>query len=107
MWWNAEHYELLNPDNVTSKWVGTCSTAAATAAKAGTLTGYTRSLWDCLIITFSNQPTAFSTLNVNSTGAAAVRYRNSLIDAGMIQQNTQHLFMWDGQVWQLLNPFLG
>lgn len=55
---------------------GTCSTAAATAAKVATITGFSLSSGAKVVIKFSNANTASSpTLNINSTGAKSI-YRN-------------------------------
>ena len=55
-----------------------CTTAAATAAKDVTLTGYTLSAGHFLAVTYTNGNTANSpTINVNATGAKQVRLGGS------------------------------
>jgi hypothetical protein len=58
--------------NITQ--IGTCSTAAATAEKAIVLSGYELSTGSTIIATFTNANTAATpTINVNSTGAKALK----------------------------------
>ena len=82
---------------------GTCSTAAATAAKAVALTGFTLVTGAAVIVKFTVTNTAASpTLNVNSTGAKAIRYKNAAITAGYLVANKTYLFAYDGTYWQLV-----
>lgn len=71
---------LINPDLDYSKGVvpGACATAAAAAAKAVTISGYTPVAGDILAITFTSGNTANSpTLNINSGGAKQIRLAGS------------------------------
>lgn len=86
---------------------GTCSTAAATAAKIGTLSGFVRQTGAIVAIRFTYTNTASSpTLNVNSTGAAAIYscYTNAAIVNGNITAGMTALFVFNGMQWVLLNP---
>lgn len=85
---------------------GTCTTAAGTAAKVATLSGFTLTTGSIVAIKFSNFNTHTSpSLNVNSTGAKPIYdYRtNSYPDVGAIMSGT-HLFVYNGAQWVLLNP---
>lgn len=42
------------------------------------------------------------TLNVNGTGAKAIRYRNAAISAGYLAANRTYMFVYDGSYWQLV-----
>ena len=61
---------------------GTCSTAAETAAKAVNCTGFVLATGARIAVRFTVTNTAANpTLNVNATGAKAIRYRNAAIAA--------------------------
>lgn len=82
---------------------GTCSTVAATAAKTVTLTGFALTTGSAVVVKFTVTNTAVSpTLNVNGTGAFAIRYKNAAITAGYLVANKTYLFAYDGTYWQLV-----
>lgn len=81
----------------------TCSTAAATAAKTAALTGFVLATGAAVMIRFTVTNTAANpTLNVNNTGAKAIRYRNAAISAGYLAANRTYMFVYDGTYWQLV-----
>lgn len=80
-----------------------CSTAAATAAKAVTLSGFTLATGARIIVRFTVTNTASNpTLNVNGTGAKAIQYRNAAISAGYLDANRLREFVYDGSAWELI-----
>ena len=82
---------------------GTCSTAAATAAKTVALTGFTLVTGAIITVRFSATNSAANpTLNVNNTGAKAIRYRNAAITAGYLAANRTYTFVYDGRYYQLV-----
>ncbi|OUO53307.1 hypothetical protein B5F76_05885 [Desulfovibrio sp. An276] len=82
---------------------GTCSTAAGTAAKTVALTNFVLEKGACVVVRFSNSNTATNaTLNVNRTGAKAIRYKNAAIPAGMLEDEGTYEFTYDGSCWQLV-----
>ena len=82
---------------------GTCSTAAATAAKTVGLTGFTLVTGAIITVRFSATNSAANpTLNVNNTGAKAIRYRNAAITAGYLAANRTYTFVYDGAYYQLV-----
>lgn len=82
---------------------GTCSTAAATAAKVVSLTGFTLDTGARIVVKFTVTNTASSpTLNVNSTGAKAIYYRGSAITAGYLAANRTYEFVYNGTQWDLV-----
>ena len=84
---------------------GTCATAAATAAKAVTLSGFSLTLGGIIAVKFTNANTAASaTLNVNGTGAKAIYVNGVALVSGQITAGMMALFQYDGTYWQLLNP---
>jgi len=86
---------------------GTCSTAASTAAKVGTLSNFVLSTGAVVGIKFTNANTASNpTLNVNSTGAKAIYCGGAASVSGQITAGMMALFQYDGTYWQLLNPAL-
>lgn len=88
---------------------GTCGTAANTAAKVGTLSGFVRETGATVYIKFTYANTAATpTLNVNSTGAAAIRYSsaiagNSTTNPISWEANSVVGFTFDGTYWLILN----
>ena len=80
-----------------------CSTAAGTAAKTVSIPGITLKTGVEITVRFSATNTAANpTLNLNSTGAKAIRYRNTAISAGYLAANRTYRFVYDGTYWQLV-----
>lgn len=80
-----------------------CSTAAGTAAKTVSIPGITLKTGVEITVRFSVTNTAANpTLNLNSTGAKAIRYRNTAISAGYLAANRTYRFVYDGTYWQLV-----
>lgn len=88
---------------------GTCSTAAATAAKVVACTGFTLATGATIKVRFTVTNTAASiTLNVNNTGAKNIRYRNADITtstAGYFAANRTYEFVYDGTYYQVVGDF--
>jgi hypothetical protein len=83
-----------------------CSTAAATAAKTATCSAeFTLAAGISVAIKFTNANTASSpTLNVNSTGAKAIKiFGTTAIPANFWQAGTIVYFVYDGTNWLLQN----
>ena len=82
---------------------GTCATGAATAAKAVNCTGFVLATGARIAVRFTVTNTAANpTLNVNATGAKAIRYRNAAITAGYLAENRTYDFVYDGTYFQLI-----
>ena len=84
-----------------------CTTAAGTAVKVATSTGFARSTSAVVGVKFNNANTAVSpSLNVNSTGNAAIinGLTNVPPEEGEMTAGT-HFFMFNGTQWVLLNPY--
>lgn len=80
-----------------------CSTAAGTAAKVVTLSGFSLATGARITVKFTVTNTAGSpTLNVNSTGAKTIMYRGSAISAGYLAANRVYEFIYDGTNWELI-----
>ena len=83
---------------------GVCSTAADTAAKTVACTGFTLATgaWIAVRFTVTNTAAVANlTLNVNNTGAKAIKYRNANLPAvGDLSANRTYLFVYDGTYWQ-------
>lgn len=92
-------------DKVTeaSYYYGSCSTAAATTEKAVTITGFKLTTGVRVVVKFTVTNTATSpTLNVTSTGAKAIYYRNAAITAGYIAANRTYEFVYNGTQYELV-----
>lgn len=85
---------------------GTCGTAAATTAKTVALTGFKLVTGAKVAVKFTVTNTGAVgslTLNVNSTGAKNIKYRNgNLPSAGTLAANRVYEFVYDGTYWQLI-----
>lgn len=82
---------------------GTCSTAAATAAKVVSCTGYALKTGGVIRVKFTVTNTAANpTLNVNSTGAKAIYYRGAAITAGYLAAKRVYEFVYDGTNYELI-----
>ena len=82
---------------------GTCSTAAGTAAKTVSCTGFALITGAEVTVKFTVTNTAASpTLNVNSTGAKAIYYRGETISAGNLAANRTYTFRYNGTQYELV-----
>ena len=82
---------------------GTCSTAAATAAKVVSITGFSLATGARVMVKFTVTNTATNpTLNVNGTGAAKIYYRGAAISAGTLSANRVYEFVYDGTNYELV-----
>ena len=82
---------------------GSCSTAAATAAKIVSVPNFVLATGAEVTVQFTVTNTAASpTLNVNNTGAKAIVYRNAAISAGYLAANRVYKFVYDGTNYELI-----
>ena len=82
---------------------GSCSTAAATAAKVVSCTGFVLETGARITVKFTVTNTAASpTLNVNGTGAKAIKYRGAAISADYLAANRVYTFIYDGTDYELV-----
>lgn len=82
---------------------GTCSTAAATAAKTVACTGFTLVAGSEITVKFTVSNTAANpTLNVNSTGAKAIYYNGAAITASYLAANKTYTFRYNGTQYDLV-----
>lgn len=85
---------------------GTCSTAAATVDKVVACTGFNLVTGAVIYVRFTVTNTGAVgslTLNVNGTGAKAIKYRNGNINsAGSLAANRTYCFIYDGTYYQLV-----
>lgn len=81
---------------------GTCSTAAATAAKEVTLSNYSLVTGGIVTVYFSYNVPASATLNINAKGAKAIRWRNAAIPAGIIKAGDFATFIYSGSYYYLI-----
>lgn len=82
---------------------GTCDTAAGTAAKVATLSGYSLVNGGIVAIKFSNDVTsASSTLNINSRGAKAIYFKNAALGTNVIKAGDLVTLMYDGSYYRIL-----
>lgn len=85
---------------------GTCSTAAATAAKEVSCSGFKLETGANIYVKFSATNTASNpTLNVNGTGAKAIYYNNAAISAGNLKVNRILHFVYNGTQYEFVGEF--
>lgn len=83
--------------------IATCSTSAGTQAKTVSVTNFRLVTGALCYVKFSNTNTASSpTLNVSSTGAKTIRYKNASVAANMIKANVVYEFSYDGTYWNIV-----
>ena len=83
---------------------GACSTAAATTPKVLACTGFTLTTGAEIIVKFNNTNTASNPqLNVNSTGAKYIRYKNVNVSAGYLEANRLYHLVYDGSYYQIID----
>lgn len=100
----------VNKKTTVDSYYGTCSTAAATAAKVITVvdTENNFSLRPGVLVTvkFDNVNTANNpTFNVNNTGAKSVSYNNTIVSTDSLWaggDSAPSLYVYDGTNWVLL-----
>lgn len=83
----------------------TCSTASSTAAKVAVCAGFSLVTGAVVAVKFTNTNTASSpTLNVNSTGAKAIKkYGTAAPETYMWQAGAVVEFVYDGTNWTMVN----
>lgn len=81
---------------------GTCSTAAATAEKAVTLSGYELVTNGTIAVKFTNAVPASATLKVNNKTAKAIYYRGSAITANIINAGDTATFFYNGSQYHVV-----
>ena len=81
-----------------------CDTAAGTAAKTVTMSGFKLRTGGIVAIRFTNGNTVSSgiTLNINSTGAKTVLYNRVNVPAYMIESTEIILLIYDGTYWNII-----
>lgn len=90
--------------NVFTLPYGTCSTAAATAAKVVTANNFTLDTGARVAIKFTNgNSVATPTLNINSTGAKTIYYKGASLKASDIIADQVYEFLYDGTNWNIIN----
>lgn len=81
----------------------TCTTAASTTAKIGTLSNYTLSTDGIISVKFTYGVPASATLNINNKGAKAIYYRGGAITANIIEAGDIATFIFDGRYYHLIS----
>lgn len=96
--------ELLPPPTPKANliWYGTCGTAAETTAKTVTCAGFELVTGATIAVKFSNTNTMTApTLNVNSTGAVAIKRKSGGTESlvGLWNAGSVLMFTYDGTNW--------
>ena len=74
---------------------GTCTTAAATAAKVVSLSSYALTVNGIVAVKFTNDVPANATMNINSKGAKAIYHRGAAITDGVIKGGDTAYFIYN------------
>jgi len=59
-----------------------------------------------VVLTVTNANTGAATLNVNGTGAVAIRKKGVALSANDIDANGTYIFIYDGTYWQAVSGVL-
>lgn len=95
---------VIDGTEYTARPYATCSTAAATAAKTVSYSGFSLTAGATIIVKFTYANSAENaTLNVNSTGAKAIYYMGAKMVPGVIRNNTYCELLYDGSYWHIIN----
>lgn len=86
---------------------GTCSTAAATAAKTVSITDYTLVTGGVIAVKFTYAVPANATLNVTSKGVKNINFNGAKIVAGIIGAGDTALLMYDGTAYDVIGVSSG
>lgn len=83
---------------------GVCTTEAETAEKAVVCNNFSLDTGSVITVKFTTTNTAQSdvTLNVNSTGAKSIKYRNSMAPNSLFVAGHTYQFVYDGESYQLV-----
>lgn len=101
--WVRDYWNNTTYSNVSlGQGYATCTTAAATTEKVGTLSSYTLTTGGIVAVKFTHAVPASATLNINSKGAKAIYHRGAAITAGVINAGDIATFMYDGSQYILL-----
>lgn len=101
MGWAYDANSTYTPQSLGNGY-GTCSTAAATAAKVVTLSSYSLVTNGHVAVKFTYAVPASATMNINSKGAKAIYHRGAAIKAGVINAGDIAYFMYNGSQYILL-----
>ena len=83
--------------------IGTCSTAAATAAKTVAVSDFILLKNGIVSVYFTSANSAAgATLNVNSTGAKPIRINGTAVQPGVIKSHTIVQMQYDGTAWNIV-----
>lgn len=83
--------------------VGKCLTAGDVAEKTVDCENFTLAEYSVFTVRFEHTNSASRpSLNVNGTGARAIKYRGSSIKASMLAANRVYQFVYDGTEWDLI-----
>ena len=87
--------------------VGTCADSAATATKTVTIGNFKLYTGAWVVVKFMNTNTAATNallLNVDNTGAKAIKYKNANLDSpDQLAANKYVYFMYDGTYYQIID----
>ena len=96
--WIRDFWENTTYSNVSlGQGYATCSTAAATIAKVGTLSSYALATGGIVSVKFTYAVPASATLNINSQGAKSIYFRGSAITGGVIKAGDVATFIYSSQ----------
>lgn len=102
--WVRDYWNNTTYSNVSlGQGYATCTTAAATVAKVGTLSSYALVAGGVVAVKFTYAVPASATLNINSKGAKAIYFRGAAITADVIKAGDTATFIYNGSQYHLLS----
>ena len=96
--WIRDFWENTTYSNVSlGQGYATCTTAAATTAKVGTLSSYSLATGGIVSVKFTYDVPASATLNINNKGAKNIYFRGAAITAGVIKAGDVATFIYSSR----------
>ena len=102
MGWSLDNNTTYSPQSLGNGY-GTCSTAAATAAKVVTLSGYNLTTNGFVAVKFTYDVPANATMTINSKGAKSIYYKGAAITANVIKAGDLATFVYNGSQYHLIS----
>lgn len=95
---------VILPDFAVGTYLGTCETAADTAAKTASIAGYELQRKSEIVLTFTNGNTASNpTLNVNSKGAKAIYFKGAALASDVVKAGDIVTLVYNGTQFVVTN----
>ena len=93
---SSDYFLANNYNFVQATYKGTATSSTSGTSKSATISGYSLSKGNLVVITFTYAASAGSTLNVSYSGAKPIYYRGAALVNGIIKAGDTWTFYYDG-----------